>query len=80
MIGYINNSLIINLLSDNGGGRGIACEEIEYLFSMLFFIRGSVIFVLHKQVTNDTLGLESFEIRILMLTTVELTLAHRLRG
>ena len=63
-----------------GGGRGIACEGIEYLFSMLFFIRGSVIFVLHKQVTNDTLGLESFEIRILMLTTVELTLAHRLRG
>lgn len=46
-----------------GGGRGIACEGIEYLFSMLFFIRGSVIFVLHKQVTNDTLGLEFFEIR-----------------
>lgn len=42
---------------------GIACEGIEYLFSMLFFIRGSVIFVLHKQVTNDTLGLEFFEIR-----------------
>ena len=46
-----------------GGGRGIACEGIEYLFSMLFFIRGSVIFDLHKQVTNDTLGLEFFEIR-----------------
>lgn len=46
-----------------GGGRGIACEGIEYLFSMLFFIRGSVIFALHKQVTNDTLGLEFFEIR-----------------
>lgn len=30
---------------------------------MLFFIRGSVIFDLHKQVTNDTLGLEFFEIR-----------------
>lgn len=45
------------------GGGGIACEGIEYLFSMLFFIRGSVIFVLHKQVTNDTLGLEFFEIR-----------------
>ena len=30
---------------------------------MLFFIRGSVIFELHKQVTNDTLGLEFFEIR-----------------
>lgn len=44
-------------------GGGIACEGIEYLFSMLFFIRGSVIFVLHKQVTNDTLGLEFFEIR-----------------
>lgn len=49
-----------------GGGRGIACEGIEYLkylFSMLFFIRGSVIFEFHKQVTNDTLGLEFFEIR-----------------
>ncbi len=46
-----------------GGGRGIACEGIEYLFSMLFSIPGSVIFVLHKQVTNDTLGLEFFEIR-----------------
>lgn len=46
-----------------GGGRGIACEGIEYLFSMFFFIRGSVIFALHKQVTNDTLGLEFFEIR-----------------
>ena len=45
------------------GGGGIACEGIEYLFSMLFFIRGSVIFALHKQVTNDTLGLEFFEIR-----------------
>lgn len=44
-------------------GGGIACEGIEYLFSMLFFIRGSVIFVFHKQVTNDTLGLEFFEIR-----------------
>ena len=30
---------------------------------MFFFIRGSVIFELHKQVTNDTLGLEFFEIR-----------------
>ena len=30
---------------------------------MLFFIRGSVIFEVHKQVTNDTLGLEFFEIR-----------------
>lgn len=46
-----------------GGGRGISCEGIEYLFSMLFSIRESVIFVLHKQVTNDTLGLEFFEIR-----------------
>lgn len=46
-----------------GGGGGIACEGIEYLFSMLFFIRESVIFALHKQVTNDTLGLEFFEIR-----------------
>ena len=27
------------------------------------FYSGSVIFVLHKQVTNDTLGLEFFEIR-----------------
>ena len=45
------------------GGGGIACEGIKYLFSMLFFIRRSVIFMLHKQVTNDTLGLEFFEIR-----------------
>lgn len=33
-----------------------------------------------RQVTKAALGLESFEIRILMLTTVGLTLAHRLRG
>lgn len=62
------------------GGGGIACEGIEYLFSMLFFIRGSVIFVLHKQVTNDTLGLEFFEIRYEDADNRRATLAHRLRG
>lgn len=47
---------------------------------MLFFIRGSVIFELHKQVTNDTLGLEFFEIRYEDADNRRLTLAHRLRG
>ena len=45
------------------GGGGIACEGIKYLFSMFFLFGEVVIFVLHKQVTNDTLGLEFFEIR-----------------
>ncbi len=33
------------------------------LIQYVVFIRESVILALHKQVTNDTLGLEFFEIR-----------------
>lgn len=46
-----------------GGGWRHRLKGIDYLFNMLFSIRGSLIFVLYKQVTNDTLGLEFFEIR-----------------
>ena len=63
-----------------GGGRGIACEGIEYLFSMLFLF-GEVLYLCFISRLRMTLfDWSSSRSGMKMLTTVGLTLAHDVKG